>query len=274
MVPTAPYYLGTTVPPLTQGHARVQSVSQQQHPLPPNSPPTSGTPQSKRTSQPPSRTNISSTSRTAVNEVRRDSASTPPPKSRKGDSMSHIAKKFGEVAAAQEGTPSSGSPTVLPIHPVDNSQSTPVATLPTTSAATNALTNIVTPELLEGQEGGDEDESPTTPSSRRRTGTMNKTFKFPPDDKSKGQLRITPPPAVPPVPPIIVVHEAKDSVASMKGNEAPKQTETSSKGNGGQVKRVMPEPPTPDLANEDVVKGRARADSDADGGEFGEVDLS
>lgn len=66
-------------------------------------------------------------------------------------------------------------------------------------------------------------------------------------------------------PPIIIVHEAKDSLASMKGK------------GGGEVKRVMPEPPTPDLANSTDAKeitGRGRRDSDADFDEVVEVDLS
>jgi hypothetical protein len=99
---------------------------------------------------------------------------------------------------------------------------------------------------------------------------MNKAFKFPPSGGSKSPgLTISPPPAVPPVPPIIIVHEAKDSVASMK--EA-----TGRAGASKEVKRVMPEPPTPDLANPagGNTMGRGRSDSDADVGETVEIDLS
>jgi len=98
---------------------------------------------------------------------------------------------------------------------------------------------------------------------------MNKAFKFPPDGKpggagKSGGLSISPPPPMPSGPPIIIVHEAKDSIASIKG-----------KGRG-EVKRVMPEPPTPDLANSTdgkEVTGRGSRESDADG-EIVEVDLS
>lgn len=105
---------------------------------------------------------------------------------------------------------------------------------------------------------------------------MNKAFKFPPDGGKvgvgkTGGLSISPPPPMPTGPPIIVVHEAKDSIASMKGTSA-----TSGGGGGEGVKRVMPEPPTPDMANggADDVRGRGRRESDADVGDIVEVDLS
>jgi hypothetical protein len=99
---------------------------------------------------------------------------------------------------------------------------------------------------------------------------MNKAFKFPPDGKNSGVgknggLSISPPPPMPSGPPIIIVHEAKDSLASMKGK------------GGGEVKRVMPEPPTPDLSNSTDGKGitgRGRRESDVDVGDIVEVDLS
>jgi hypothetical protein len=96
---------------------------------------------------------------------------------------------------------------------------------------------------------------------------MNKAFKFPPSRGSKSPgLTISPPPTVPP---IIIVHEAKDSIASMK--EATARAVTSK-----EVKMVMPELPTPDLTNPagGNTMGRGRSDSDADVGETVEIDLS
>jgi hypothetical protein len=75
----------------------------------------------------------------------------------------------------------------------------------------------------------------------------NKSFKFPPDGKpggdgKSGGLSMSPPPQMSIGPPIIIMHEEKDSITSMKG-----------KGRG-KVKRVMPELPTLDLAN--LMDGR------------------
>jgi hypothetical protein len=131
----------------------------------------------------------------------------------------------------------------------------------------------------------DAEESPTTPSgrSRKRTGTMNKAFKFPPGGGGGGGggkgrtspgLTITPPPPVPNVPPIIVVHEAKDSV-DVRLREAMEGDARVERGEPARGREV--EPPTPDLdagGAAGVVRGAGGKEEDVDGGEIVEVDLS
>jgi len=112
---------------------------------------------------------------------------------------------------------------------------------------------------------------------------MNKAFKFPPTGnggpgrRSPG-LTITPPPPVRPVPPIIVVHEAKDSVdARLKEAMEGGMSQEKKKGEGvdaGKGKGRTVEPPTPDLDNPAggiPIVGKEDAD---EGGEIVEVDLS
>ncbi|PVF96533.1 hypothetical protein CPB86DRAFT_502542 [Serendipita vermifera] len=267
MVPTAPYYLGATVPPLAQGHARVQSISQQSQPLPPTTPTTS-------TSQRPS----SSTTRLPpTSGASRGAPSGTPPKTAASSREPNTARPYGTPSIeGQRGFINTGS------EPNSANPTIPPSTARSDTSNKGGKVNAIEPPppslpITSDSLGSDEEESPTTPSgsrrdsnARQRTGTMNKAFKFPPGggggggNKSPG-LTISPPPNVPPVPPIIIVHEAKDSVASMKGVAAK-----------GEVKRVMPEPPTPDLTNPagGSIMGRGRSDSDVDIGETVEVDLS
>jgi hypothetical protein len=105
---------------------------------------------------------------------------------------------------------------------------------------------------------------------------MNKAFKFPPggggpgEGRGKGRtspgLTITPPPPVPSVPPIIVVHEAKDSVDARLREAMEDGGRAEVQGRG----RVV-EPPTPDLEG---VSARGGKEEDVDGGEIVEVDLN
>ncbi|KAG8815386.1 Chitin synthase, class 5 [Serendipita sp. 401] len=251
MVPTAPYYLGTSVPPLLQGHTRVQSISQQVRPAPPASPPsaTSVATPAKRPS--PNASNSRSSSGTTQN-VTATRSSTPPTATKGYTTFVHEANS----------TPSSASPTI------------PARTNPTISTGVKPIEPPPPSLPTVGSDGyeTDPEESPTTPSgkSRHRTGTMNKAFKFPPDGSSgggkNGNLRISPPPPMPSVPPIIVVHAAQDSIGAPPPSDA-------AKGAGGA--RVLPEPPSPDVANAPVGGDISnRRDSDADPGEIVEVDLS
>ncbi|KAG8811538.1 Chitin synthase, class 5 [Serendipita sp. 399] len=253
MVPTAPYYLGVSVPPLLQGHTRVQSISQQVRPAPPTSPP-STTSVSTPAKRPAGTTSGSRSSSGTVPHGR----STSPPAAKGYTPQTSFVHEANRAS-----TPSSASPTI--------------PTRTSLSSSTTVKPIEPPPPSLPGV-GGDnydsEEESPTTPSgkNRQRTGTMNKAFKFPPDAPSpgggkNGNLRISPPPPLPPVPPIIVVHAAQDSVSQ--------PPVTTAKGAGGT--RVMPEPPSPDVANAPGAGGVGlanRRDSDADAGEIVEVDLS
>lgn len=219
MVPTAPYYLGSSVPPLLQGHNRVQSISRQNQPLPPSSPPSMTSASSSQAKRPAAST---SNSRSSVSggPSNRASTSTPPVGTKTKGKEAFIHREGGD-----ESVPNSASPTI-----------------PARSSTSSNKPQPVPEPSLPSVDGDEEDEEePTTPSgkNRTRTGTMNKAFKFPPEGgKNSGNLRISPPPPVPPVPPIIVVHAAQDSIV-----EPPKPAPTPS------TARVMPEPPTPDVAN-------------------------